>query len=213
MPWSISTLLCGIAPTRIGSSRNSTVATTCIPITRATKRWLIPSTFRCSPPESRKRSSRFHAPDSDRRGIMTKTVLAALLVLTSLAYGQSRQSEAEHWIATWAAAPQLPTPPGQARAGAFSGAFNNQTVRMIVHTSIGGHRVRVALSNAFGAAPLTIGAAHVALRVKDSAIAPNSDRALLFNGKPSCSIPVGAFLISDPVDLDVPKLSDLAVSV
>lgn len=144
---------------------------------------------------------------------MTKTVLAAFVVFASLAYGQGRQSEAEHWIATWAAAPQLPTPPGQARAGAFSGAFNNQTVRMIVHTSIGGHRVRVALSNAFGAAPLTIGAAHVALRAKDSAIAPNSDRALLFNGKPSCSIPVGAFLISDPVDLDVPKLSDLAVSV
>jgi len=49
--------------------------------------------------------------------------------------------------------------------------------------------------------------------VKDSAIAPGSDRALSFNGKPSCSIPVGAFMLSDPVELEVLKQSDLAVSV
>jgi lysophospholipase L1-like esterase len=84
---------------------------------------------------------------------------------------------------------------------------------MIVRTSVGGNRLRVHLSNAFGATPLTIGGAHVALRSKDSAITPGSDRLLTFNGMPSVTIPAGAEMLSDPVDLDTPKLSELAVSV
>lgn len=84
---------------------------------------------------------------------------------------------------------------------------------MIVRTSIGGSRIRVEFSNAFGTAPLDMGAAHVAIRSKDSAIVAGSDRSLLFNGKASARILPGAVLISDPVDLVVPKLSDLAISV
>jgi lysophospholipase L1-like esterase len=138
----------------------------------------------------------------------------------------------EHWVSTWATSPQAraipparPQPPPaaatqapQAPAPAAPRAapishLENQTVRMTVHSSVGGRRVRVELSNAFGAAPLAIGAAHIAIRSKDSAIVPASDRALSFSGKPSCSIPPGALMVSDPVDLDVPPLSDLAVSV
>jgi lysophospholipase L1-like esterase len=84
---------------------------------------------------------------------------------------------------------------------------------MIVRTSIGGNRVRVHLSNDFGAAPLTIGAAHIALRDKESAIVPGSDRPLRFSGKASCTIPTGAQMISDPVDLNVAALGDIAISV
>src|SRR5262249_7322306 len=67
--------------------------------------------------------------------------------------------------------------------------FNNQTLRQIVRTTIGGDRLRVVFSNVFGSAPLTIGAAHVALRDKDAAIAPKSDRVLLFAGQPTTTIP------------------------
>jgi lysophospholipase L1-like esterase len=84
---------------------------------------------------------------------------------------------------------------------------------MIVHTSIGGPRVRVQLSNAFGTKALVVGAAHIALRLKESAIVEGSDRPLTFSGKPSFTIPPAAEVLSDPVDLEVPKLSDLAVSV
>src|ERR1700691_850257 len=61
----------------------------------------------------------------------------------------------EHWVATWAASPQARAggPPRAPQAGtpqpaapanpAQASSFNNQTVRMIVHTSIGGSRVRV----------------------------------------------------------------------
>ena len=56
--------------------------------------------------------------------------------------------------------------------------FTNQTLRQVVRASVGGSRVRVVLSNAFGTAPLTIGAAHIALRDKDDAIQASGGRRL-----------------------------------
>jgi hypothetical protein len=134
-------------------------------------------------------------------------------------------------VATWAASPQPargPQPtaapstlqffPGRqapvlAANPQFRNGFNNQTVRMIVHTSIGGRSVRIQLSNAYSSAPLAVGAAHIAIRSKDAAIVPASDRLLSFNGKQSCLIPPGVLILSDPVDLDVPQLGDLAISL
>jgi lysophospholipase L1-like esterase len=111
--------------------------------------------------------------------------------------------------------------PGRAPANARGGragfaplrSFNNQTLRMIVRTSIGGRRIRVTLSNTFGANSLKIGAAHVALHDKDSAIKAGSDHVLTFSGNKTAVIPPGAVLVSDPVDLTVPALGDLAISV
>jgi lysophospholipase L1-like esterase len=115
----------------------------------------------------------------------------------------------EHWVATWATAQQaVATPPGPNSRG-----FNNQTVRMIARASIGGRRLRVTLSSAFGSAPVAVGAAHVALRAKDSEIVPGSDRTLLFGGRPSCALGPGMVMLSDPVDLTVPPSGDLAVSL
>ena len=81
---------------------------------------------------------------------------------------------------------------GGGRGGGAPLNFNDQTLRQIVHTSLGGDRVRIVLSNAFGTSPLAIGAAHVALREKDAAIVEASDRALTFGGSPSVNIPPGA---------------------
>ena len=89
----------------------------------------------------------------------------------------------------------------------------NQTVRMILRTSIGGRRARVRLSNAFGSDPVIVGAAHIARRAADSSIVAASDRALTFAGKPSITMMPGVVVLSDPVDIEVPALSDLAVSL
>src|SRR5690242_6094106 len=130
----------------------------------------------------------------------------------------------DHWVATWAASPQQfrpLAPPAPARAGQPAApaaprpltSLNNQTVRMLVRTSIGGSRLRLQFSNRYGTAPLALGAAHVALHGEQSAIVSGSDHALSFDGKPAVTIPAGAIVISDPVDLQIPKLADLAVSV
>jgi lysophospholipase L1-like esterase len=89
----------------------------------------------------------------------------------------------------------------------------NQTVRMILRTSIGGRRARVKLSNAFGSNPVTVGAAHIDRRAADSSIVADSDRTLTFAGKASFTMMPGVVVVSDPVDIEVPALSDLAVSL
>ncbi len=127
----------------------------------------------------------------------------------------------EHWVATWTTAETLahtgPAPAARANATPAQAigirGFHNQTVRLIARVSIPGKRVRVKLSNAFGAAPVTIAAAHIALREKDSAIVPTSDRALAFDGRPGVTIGPGAVILSDPVDLTIPALADVAVSL
>jgi len=79
--------------------------------------------------------------------------------------------------------------------------------------SLGGHRVRVVLSNEYGDHPLMIGAAHVALAGEGSTIADGSDRVLTCSGQASIAIPPGALMISDPVTLDVKPLANMAVSL
>jgi lysophospholipase L1-like esterase len=119
----------------------------------------------------------------------------------------------DHWVGTWATAvvprPQGP-PPAQGPAPLN---FNRQTLRQIVHTSIGGDRVRVVLSNAFGTGPLIVGAANVALRQKDASIVPSSARALTFGGSAATTVAAGAIAVSDPVGVAVPAFADLAIDV
>jgi len=144
------------------------------------------------------------------------------LLLSSSVFGQ------EHWVATWAASPiatNIPAAPAKpVAAGAPAAApakpgpaplrsFTNQTIRMVANTSIAGRSVRVELANTFGTDRLKIGSAHIALRDHDSAIIPASDRKLTFSGLASATIPAGASMISDPVDLSVPAAGDLVVSV
>jgi lysophospholipase L1-like esterase len=148
-----------------------------------------------------------------------KLRLSVLLVAAQLGFqvaaGAERKNP-DHWVATWATAEALvraqpPAPPRNAPVGAQG--FHNQTVRMEARISIGGRRVRVKIANAFGAAPLVVGAAHIAQRGKDSEIVAGSDHALSFAGKPGCAIGPGIATISDPVDMTVAPLADLFVSL
>jgi lysophospholipase L1-like esterase len=91
--------------------------------------------------------------------------------------------------------------------------FHDQTVRMVVHTSIGGRRLRIRLSNSFGASPVVVGGAHVAVRTGDSQIDTATDRAVTFSGQTGFTLGPGMIMLSDPVDLAVPAQADLAVSL
>jgi lysophospholipase L1-like esterase len=158
-----------------------------------------------------------------------KIIWTTALIVTQLAGGSLLNAQArseEHWVVTWATAellsrsvvPPAPTPAAQPDAPprpipAGSRGFHDQTVRMMVRASIGGRRLRVKLESAFGSAPVEIGTAHIALRGKESAIVEGSDRALTFAGKPGWTLQPGVVLVSDPVDLPVEPLADLAVSL
>ncbi len=137
-----------------------------------------------------------------------RTVTSFLLVFALQAASWAAQP---HWVVTWGASPAPQLSAADMRAANLT--FQDQTLREIVHISIGGDSVRVRLSNAYGKEPVEIGAAHVALWDKDAAIVPGSDRALTFGGQPSITIPADALVLSDPVKLDVPALAGLAVSI
>src|SRR5579871_3580845 len=120
--------------------------------------------------------------------------------------------------------PGAPTPnaggpngrgPGRGRGGGaiIPSTFSDQTIRMIVHTSIGGRRVRVELSNMFGGQPLEVGSAHIAVHKEGGAIVDGTDHALTFAGKTSFTVRPGVLVMSDPVNLEFAPFADLAVSL
>lgn len=82
-----------------------------------------------------------------------------------------------------------------------------------MHVSVGGSRVRAVLSNAFGTAPIEVGAAHIALRATESSVQPQSVKPLTVNDAPAFTILPGATVVTDAVDLAVAPLSDLAIDL
>ena len=114
--------------------------------------------------------------------------------------------DGEQWIGTWATAPQ-PFIPGSLQT------FRNQSLRLIVHTSAGGTKVRIKISNTYGDGPLLIGGAHIARRTAAAETDPRSDRIVTFQTKSSTTVAAGSMVVSDPVEMDAPALSDLAVSL
>jgi len=140
----------------------------------------------------------------------TIVALAVIVVVLAVAAGDrfpslAAQPAAPRWTGTWAAAP--------AGVSGVPEQFANVTLRLVVHASVGGDRVRITVSNTFADGPLVVGAAHVARREHDAAIAADTDRVLAFGGRPSFTVPPGALALSDPVDLRVAPMSDLAVSL
>ena len=77
-----------------------------------------------------------------------RTFLHALPALAGcLTLPAVRAQASGTWCATWGTAPAGPPPSASLQT------FSNQTLRLIVHTSIPGNRVRVRLSNDMGSGP------------------------------------------------------------
>jgi lysophospholipase L1-like esterase len=118
------------------------------------------------------------------------------------------------WLATWAASPMAPTPARLTAPDDFSSAgFNDETIRDIVWTSVGGQAVRVSLSNQFGRRPITFSQVDVGVSAGGPLILLGTNHRVTFAGKMSVTIPPGAAVVSDPVKMTVPAQTDLAVSL
>ncbi|WP_240943432.1 SGNH/GDSL hydrolase family protein [Janthinobacterium lividum] len=138
---------------------------------------------------------------------------AALLSLALSAPPVHAADPASTWLASWTASPQAVWSSDFLFPSNVPAVLQAQTVRQVARLSVGGPRVRIVLSNAYGKTPLRIGAATVALAASTSAIEPGSLRTLTFSGQPAASVAPGAPLVSDPVELSVPDLTRLTVSL
>jgi len=108
------------------------------------------------------------------------------------------------WITTWTtsnAASDQPT------------TFSNQTIREVVHTSIGGSAVRIRLSNTFGPRAIRFDAVAVGLQQNGASLVPHSNHEVTFGGSRSIAIPEGAEVLSDPVELSAGPEQNLAISL
>ena len=134
--------------------------------------------------------------------------VGALFVLTSM--GVAHEARADKGrapaVGSWATGHMTPLPSSVAQ-------YSNQTLREVVHTSIGSDRVRVRIANTFGSATLHIGSVHIALAGSGSSIVPGTDQSLTFGGSESIDIPAGAVALSDAADFRQHGLTDVAVSI
>ena len=133
-------------------------------------------------------------------------LLLATLSVSELASGQSHADDA--WVSTWATSPSTVLD-----ADEDVPELNNQTVRLIVHTSAGGNSLRLRLANYHGDNPLAVGAVAVALQNETHSILPGSSKPVTFGGAANITIARGAVVISDPIAFPVPALTNLAVSI
>jgi lysophospholipase L1-like esterase len=158
---------------------------------------------------------------SRRRIIAALTVIVAAGTTTAIGVGVSHAEDIGQagdgakkstWVGTWAASET------EASHGNTSGSltgFTDQSVREIVHTSVGGNALRIRLTNEYGTTPLAIGHVTVGLPTAPASadLVPDSIHTLTFAGSQSATVNVGADLISDPVQFDVPALHELAVTI
>src|SRR5580704_894520 len=140
-------------------------------------------------------------------------VIVGFLIYLGFAQAQMRlaaSSIPQVWVATWGSSQQIPEPQNALPIDDLRDA----TVRQLFHLSVGGSGLRVHMSNAFGTEALHFTSVHVArpLSTSSPAIDTTSDRQLTFAGKADVVVPSGAEFVSDPVDLKVSPLSDLAVT-
>ena len=166
-------------------------------------------------------------------GRQTLLAMGMALVMGPFVTEPSAAKGQENWVSTWATSqdmaatvPDRPVLPADMKRPDFKNmkgakrpspniptGVENQTVRMIVHSSIGGRKVRVELSNAFGKSVVSIANAHLALRTTGASIDVASDRQLTFSGRRGLEMRPGVILVSDPVDLEIRPMSDLVVSL
>ena len=116
------------------------------------------------------------------------------------------------WVGTWSASPVC------FEAATLLGLpktirFDDQSVRMIVHASLGGGLVRVRLTNLCGSDPLVIGAATIGIREADASVRADTVRSLAFLGRPSVAVAPGSTITSDPVAVELPPLGDATITL
>lgn len=112
------------------------------------------------------------------------------------------------WQSVWGISAQRPNPYFE-----IDVELNAQTVRQTIVTYAKGDQLRLRISNAFGAGPLHIGAASIALSGKGSAIVAGTPTSITFGGSASIIVPPGATILTDPISFHIAPNERLAASL
>jgi lysophospholipase L1-like esterase len=141
--------------------------------------------------------------------VFIMVLLPFSLVSFCFAEPQIKSNTTEKWVGTWSTAPQLvetsnnPPSPG----------LSNNTLRQIVHVSIGGDSLRIRFSNEFSTSNVTLNSVHIAVSKGNGAIDTTTDKALFFNGTPVVTMASGNAVTSDPFQFALQPLTDVAITI
>ncbi|MFP4017436.1 MAG: SGNH/GDSL hydrolase family protein, partial [Halanaerobiales bacterium] len=122
---------------------------------------------------------------------------------------KTKNRKEEHWVGSWATAPQLvevgnmPPAPG----------LSDNTLRQVIRVSTGGSKLRLKFSNQYGQSPLIMKSVHLAVATGGSAINTDTDIVVRFDSSESVIIPAGQTVISDTLKYNLPELTIMAITI
>jgi lysophospholipase L1-like esterase len=148
------------------------------------------------------------------KGLFSYLPVAMVLIITlssiSLTFAETQKKPAAtKWVGTWSTAPQLvetannPPLPG----------LSNNTLRQVVHVSIGGNCLRIKLTNEFSSSAVVINSVHIAISRGNGIIDTTTDKVIYFKGAPQDTMAPGSTVTSDPFQFALPPLTDAAITI
>ena len=140
---------------------------------------------------------------------MVYLLLQGYYTFTIFGQTDSISSSNEEWIGTWSTAPQLV----ELRNNPPAPGLSHNSLRQVVHVSLGGDSLRMRFSNEFSSNPVTMNAVNIAVSEDSSAVDPYTDQTLKFNGKPEVTIEPGAAIISDPFSFKLNPLTNVTITI
>jgi len=138
------------------------------------------------------------------KSILPAFIIFILFFFSSVIFGQTNE-----WVGTWTTSPQLVEP----RNNPPDPGLCNNTLRQVVHVSLGGDSLRVKFSNEFSKSPVTMHAVHIAVSTVGDTIDTNSDQALSFDGKQRFTIKPGTTITSDPFHFVLKPQTNVTITI
>lgn len=147
---------------------------------------------------------RFPRSNTNPKMPLSARVLAFLATLLALAVPAPAK-----WVGAWVSSQQLVEPHNLAPAPGLAG----NTLRQVIHPTLGGTKARVTLSNVFGTTPLVVEGASIATAGEASAIEAGSLRPLTFGGSARVTIQPGTSMASDELAFEVRAFRRVSITL
>lgn len=117
---------------------------------------------------------------------------------------------AQNWTGTWATATETPFSKSDVPQVL---SLSGNTLRQVVHVSLGGDVLRLELSNAFGDEPLEVKSVYIADVANGEQIAMKTAQYLTFNGRKEVTIAPHQVVFSDALKYPLRPLQRLSITI
>lgn len=136
---------------------------------------------------------------------MKKAIVMSVLMLAVCLGGKAQTK----WVGTWATAVERPFSEGDMPKTALDG----NSLRQVIHVSLGGKKLRLRLSNEMSTQPVEIRSVYIADAGDGTDIDAGTAAYLTFDGKKSVTIEDGEAVYTDAVTYNLKPLQLLTVTI